>query len=234
MEAEIDGEKVVLGSMRWLGERGIDPGPLAPVAVDMGRRGSTPIFVAVDGAAAAVIELGAFPVEAIRHTIGSLELAAVGIRVATGDSTQAARWIAEAVGLDPAVAKGDLLGRDKRALLDEVDRPVLVAAGSETIEALPDGADLTVESSDRPDATFASSAAFLIRPSPRGVTDLIRTGRTARRGRRIAFAVSVGAAAASVALAAAGLLVPAGAAGLALAATVASVAAAASPWVALR
>lgn len=234
VEATIEGERVLLGSMRWLGERGVDLGPLAAVGVDMGRRGSTPIFLAVDGAAAAVLELGAFPAEAARQTIGSLELAGVDIRVATGDGTQSARWLAEAVGLDPAAAKGDLLGQEKRALLDEVDRPVLVAAGSETLGALQEGADLLVESSERRDAAFAAGGAFLIRPGPRGITDLIRTGRTARRGRRLALAVSVGAAAASVALAAAGALVPAGAAGLALAATVVSLAAAASPWVALR
>lgn len=234
VEATIDGEKVVLGSARFLEEKGIDLGPLAPTGLDMGRKGSTPIYLAVDGAAAAVLELGAFPAEAARQAIGSLELAGVGIRVATGDSGQAARWLAEAMGLDPSAARGDLGGEAKRGLLDRVDRPLLVAAGTDTLEVVAEAADLTVESSQDPGAGFFRCAAFLIRPDPRGVIDLIRTGRTARRARALALAFAVGGGIASVALVATGLAGPATAAALGLLASAASLAAAASPWVSLR
>src|SRR5690606_24052532 len=78
------------------------------LANEMAQRGSTPVLVAVDRVAAGAIEVGASPADSARQALGSLELAEVRLHLATSDHGQRARWLAVALGLDPAQASGDL------------------------------------------------------------------------------------------------------------------------------
>lgn len=229
--ARVDGVVVHVGTGAYLARSGVDVTTLTGLANEMAQRGSTPVLVAVDRVAAGAIEVGASPADSARQALGSLELAAVRLHLATSDHGQRARWLAVALGLDPAQASGDLSEESEARLLGELDRPVLVVAGANHLSRCSE-ADLVVCAEG--DARAHSFPAHLSRPDPRAIASMVRTGRAWRRARRAGLAIAGLAALGALGLGMAGKL------GIPLATTLAalgsllSTAAVLLPWIRLR
>lgn len=231
VEAEIEGEIVHVGSPAFLARKGVDVTAFSGLAQEMGQRGSTPVLVSVGKTAAGVIEIGPFPSDGARQALGSLELREVQLHLATSDHPQRARWLAQALGLDPAQAVGDLSEESEARLLQALDRPVLVAAGRSHL-ARSSEADLVVGADGGAEAL--TLPAFLVRPDPRGIAALVRTGQTWRRARSFGLAIAGLAALGAIGLAMGGRLDAVAAVALSLGASLVSLGAALAPWIRLR
>ena|GEM_PF-2527709 len=229
--ARVGEATVHVGSAAFLARNGVDVTALAGLAQEMAQRGSTPVLVAVDRVAAGAIEIGAFPAYGARQALGSLELAEVRPHLATSDHGQRARWLAVALGLDPAQAVGDLSDESEARLIDELERPVMVVAGASHL-ARSSEADLVVCAEG--DARALSFPAHLVRADPRAVATMVRTGRAWRRARRAGLSVAVLAALGAIGLGLAGRLGLSGAVALSAAGSLLSTGAALLPWLRLR
>jgi len=71
IEAEVDGKKLLLGNNAWLVDQGIVVDGLLTAASDFAEQGKTPVFMALNGKAAAVFGIADKPrpqaIEAIQH-----------------------------------------------------------------------------------------------------------------------------------------------------------------------
>ena len=153
----VDGRKLVLGNAKFLAEFGVSPDSLQEEAERLRLEGATAIFLAVDGAPAAVFAI-ADPVkpttpEAIRA------LTAENIRVVmlTGDNRTTAEAVARRLGI--AEVEADVLPEQKSAIIEKLraegrvvamagdgvnDAPALAAA--DVGIAMGTGTDVAIES----------------------------------------------------------------------------------------
>jgi Cu+-exporting ATPase len=153
----VDGKRLALGNVRFLGELNIDTSALAGDAERLRTDGATAIFLAVDGKPAGVIAI-ADPVKAT--TPEALKaLAADGIRLVmlTGDNRTTAAAVARQLGISEIEA--EVLPDQKSAVVEKLrregrvvamagdgvnDAPALAAA--DVGIAMGTGADVAIES----------------------------------------------------------------------------------------
>lgn len=229
VEAEVEGSTVRVGSFAYLASKGVDASSLLGAAQEMGQRGSTPVLVAVGSEAAGILEIGASPSDGARQAVASLELREVGLYLATADHGQRARWLAQALGLDPSQAVGELTSEKENRMLQGLERPILLAAGP-AHQARASEADLAVGA----EGATEDLPAFLVRPDPRGIASLVRTGRVWRKAGFVGLLSLALGSGLVLGLGLAGLLAPAGALALSLGATALALGAALAPAIALR
>jgi Cu+-exporting ATPase len=155
--ATVSGHAVVVGRAGFLADAGIDVAPLIEPGEQLAAAGRTPVHVAIDGRAAAVL--------AIADTLKPTSAAAVaalhdlGLRVAmiTGDNQRTAEAIARSAGIERVMA--DVRPEGKAAAVKELqaaghavamvgdginDAPALAAA--DVGVAMGTGTDVAVES----------------------------------------------------------------------------------------
>jgi heavy metal translocating P-type ATPase len=153
----IEGQRIVLGSAKFLAEFNVTTAPLETRAEAMRRDGATAIFIAIDGRIAGAIAI-ADPVKPT--TAAALNaLAADGIRVVmlTGDNATTAQAVARKLGI--AEIEAEVLPDQKSAVIDKLrregrvvamagdgvnDAPALAAA--EVGIAMGTGTDVAIES----------------------------------------------------------------------------------------
>lgn len=154
---EVDGRRVLLGSGRFLAEAGVETGPLAAEAEALRADGATAIFMAVDGAPAAVFAI-ADPVKATTpEAVRALKAAGIRLVMLTGDNRTTALAVARGLGIDEVEA--EVLPQDKAAVVQKLkaegrkvamagdgvnDAPALAAA--DVGVAMGAGADVAIES----------------------------------------------------------------------------------------
>jgi Cu+-exporting ATPase len=151
--------EVAVGTSRWLASAGIDTRSLDAKAAAMAASGATPVLVAIDGRAVAVLAVRDRVRKGARDAIA--RLAAMGLRVVmlTGDRREAALAVAKEVGIDDVRAELspsgkleaiDALGAQGRAVAmvgDGVnDAPALARAHVGI--AVGSGTDVAIEAAD--------------------------------------------------------------------------------------
>lgn len=158
LSAEVDGRAVLLGNARALAEAGIEPGMLAHLAQGFAREGKTPVYLAVDGKAAALLAI-ADPLKKFAHdAVAALQYDGVEVAMITGD----ARATAEAVGHELGVLRvvAEVLPEGKVAAVQDLrerattafvgdginDAPALAAA--DVGLALGSGTDVAIEAAE--------------------------------------------------------------------------------------
>ncbi|HET7384945.1 MAG TPA: heavy metal translocating P-type ATPase [Pseudolabrys sp.] len=153
----VDGKRLALGNVRFLGELNIDTSAIAAEAERLRADGATAIFLAVNGKAAGVIAIA----DPIKETTPDAlrALAADGIRVVmlTGDNRTTAQAVARRLGI--ANVEAEVLPDQKNAVVEKLrfegravamagdgvnDAPALAAA--EVGIAMGTGADVAIES----------------------------------------------------------------------------------------
>ncbi len=160
VEATIGGRRVVVGSEAFVEARvGEAAAAFAASAEALARRGLTPVCVAIDGAAAAVLGIGDEARPEAAEVIAGLGALGLGTEVLSGDRQAVVAALGQALGVD--AAQGRLTPEDKLARIvamrgrgrrcamvgDGVnDAPALAAA--EVGVALSSGTEIAAHSAD--------------------------------------------------------------------------------------
>jgi len=212
MAAVVDGRDVRLGSSRFMGELGVDLGPMSARAAELQAQGRTVSWVArVDGAPS-LAGLLAFGDTLKPTSSAALEnLRAQGIRsvLLTGDNRGAAQAIGQALGVDDI--RAEVLPEHKAQAIAELRRTGAVVAmvgdGINDAPALA-AADVGIAMSTGTDVAMHAAGVTLMRGNPALVGDAIdisrRTYAKIRQNLFWAFVYNV----VGVPLAALGLLSP--------------------------
>ena len=116
----VGGSEVLVGSLRWLGERNVSSPAVETAVADIAGRAQSPVVVAVDGAVRLVLAI-ADPVRP-DAAAGIVQLRRLGLHVvlATGDVAPTATAIAHQVGIDEVHA--GLQPGEKSALVRDLKR----------------------------------------------------------------------------------------------------------------
>jgi Cu+-exporting ATPase len=181
----VQGRKLALGNPRFLGELGIDAGPLAGEADRLRREGATAIFLAIDGKAAAIFAI-ADPVK--ETTLAALQaLAAEKVRVVmlTGDNRTTAEAVARRLGISEIEA--EVLPDQKGAVIDKLRREGRVVAmagdGVNDAPALA-AADVGIAMGTGTDVAIESAGVTLLKGDLMGIVKARRLSQATMRNIR--------------------------------------------------
>jgi Cu+-exporting ATPase len=186
-EATVDGRVVLVGSARFLAERGVDLGDpaaggreLTLAGESQAAMGWTPVFVAVDGLPVGLVAI-ADPVKPeSAEAVRALEAAGIEPWLVTGDHRATALAIAAQVGIPPERVRAQVLPGDKAGVVDELHaRGKVVAMVGDGINDAPAlaAADLGVAIGTGADVAIEASDITLVGGDPRGVVAAIALSR---------------------------------------------------------
>lgn len=156
--ARIDEADVLVGSPRFLTERGVDLKPLEKRIGELEDKGRTVIAVARDGKALGLLALGDAPRDEAAETIARLRDAGVRTVLVTGDNARASAYVARDLGLDEFYAEvlpgekaeliRDLQKRGRTAMVGDGinDAPALMQA--DVGIAMGSGTDIAIDAAD--------------------------------------------------------------------------------------
>lgn len=159
VRAVVENKVVLIGADRLLQSEGIALGELERKANELGQKGQTPLFAAVDGKVAALISV-TDPIKASTPAaISTLKESGLQVAMITGDSHGTADAVASQLGIDIVIARA--LPEDKLTALTDLrrggkkiafvgdginDAPALAAA--DVGIAIGSGTDVAIESAD--------------------------------------------------------------------------------------
>ena len=184
LSATVDGRAVLIGNARALSEAGIDAGPLADAAKRLASEAKTPIFIALDTRAAALIAV-ADPVKpGAKAAIAALH--ALGVRTAmiSGDTRATAGAIAATLGIDQVEA--EVLPEGKVAALDALKATGTTAFVGDGINDAPAlaAADIGIAMGTGTDVAIEAAEVVLMTGDPGAVADAVRLSRATMRNIR--------------------------------------------------
>ncbi|MFB6119935.1 MAG: heavy metal translocating P-type ATPase [Halobacteriaceae archaeon] len=177
VEATVEGRDVLVGNRKLLRDEGVDVAPALDAAERLESEGKTAMLVAVDGRAVGVVADADTVKESGAEAVAALRTRGLDVLMLTGDNERTARAVAEAVGIDPANVRAEVLPEDKAETVEEIqadgreammvgdgvnDAPALAAASVGT--ALGSGTDVAIEAAD----------VTLMRDDPRDVLKAVR------------------------------------------------------------
>jgi Cu+-exporting ATPase len=178
----VEGCAVAVGNAALMNDHAIDPAPLARDAERLATDGRTPMYVAIDGALAAVIAVADPIKETSREAIRRFHELGLEVVMLTGDNRRTAEAVAKQAGIDRVVAEvlpdgkvneiARLQGEGKVVAMvgDGInDAPALAKA--DVGMAIGTGTDIAVEAGDvvlmRGDLRSAAQAVELSRRTMR-------------------------------------------------------------------
>jgi Cu+-exporting ATPase len=193
VRGEVDGHLVLAGNAAHLEANRVDPAGLRPIAAELASKARTPVFVAIDGRAAAVLGVSDPVRSESREAVRALQALGLDVVMLTGDDTATANAVAAEVGILEVIA--EVLPAEKRAAiarLREQGRVVaMVGDGINDAPALAQ-ADVGVAIGTGTDVAIEAADVTLMQPDLRGVARTIalcrRTMRVIRQNLFWAFA----------------------------------------------
>jgi P-type Cu+ transporter len=171
---------VIVGSRRLLATGGIDLDPVAAALTTAAGHGRTAVIVAIDGAAAGVIEI-TDPVR-VESSAAVRELRDAGIDVwlVTGDARSTAESVGAQVGIPAHNVVAEVVPADKAAIVERLQRRgrtvAMVGDGINDAPALA-RADLGIAIGSGTDVAIEAAGITLMRGDPRGVGAAIGLSR---------------------------------------------------------
>ncbi len=159
IEAEVGGKKLLLGNNDWLVDQGVVVEGLLVAASHFSEQGKTPVFMAINGRAAAVFGIADKPRPQAIHAIKHLQKLGIQTLMVTGDTEKTANYIAAKVGIETVIANAkpeeklaiirqfQAEGKNVGMIGDGInDAPALAAANVGF--AIGTGTDIAIESAD--------------------------------------------------------------------------------------
>ena len=105
LKAQVEGRSILIGADRLMARQNIDVSGLAPQAQELATKGKTPLYVAIDGTAAAALAV-ADPIKPQSHeAVAALHAQGLTVAMITGDNTATAQAIAAELQIDHVVAE---------------------------------------------------------------------------------------------------------------------------------
>ena len=126
VSATVGGRAVLVGSARFMGERGVDAGALRAEADAFRARGATVVLVAVEGRLAGALGVADEVRPDSAAVVKALKVAGLRVVMLTGDNEATARAIAGPLGIDEVEA--DVLPDGKAAAVERLKREGRVVA----------------------------------------------------------------------------------------------------------
>ncbi|MGZ8916430.1 MAG: heavy metal translocating P-type ATPase [Methylobacter sp.] len=159
IRARVENSELLIGNQRWLEESGIDLEFFVQQALTLSEQGKTPVYVGVDGKAAALFGITDRPRTNAKNAIERLRRLGVKPMMVTGDTEQTARYIAGKVGIDSVIAHArpeqkleiihDLQSRgDKVGMIGDGINDAPAIAAADVGFAIGTGTDVAIETAD--------------------------------------------------------------------------------------
>src|SRR6056297_799442 len=168
--ADVEGYRLQIGAYRLMQRDGIATDALDEAVAQLGARGETPVFVAIDGRLAAVLAVADPLKPNSAACITALHAAGIRTALITGDTVQTARAIAGRLGMDHVEA--EVLPADKRAavqaLRERLGTVAFVGDGINDAPALAE-ADVGIAMGTGTDVAIEAADVILMSGDPNGV-----------------------------------------------------------------
>jgi Au+-exporting ATPase len=178
VRAVAGGGPVAIGSARFMETLGIDASALAPVAARLAEDGRTPLLVALDGRAAAVVAVADPIKETTPGAIRALHDQGLKVAMVTGDDRRTAAAIAARLGID--VVRAEVLPAGKveavQALRSAHGPVAFVGDGINDAPALAE-ADVGLAIGTGTDVAIEAADVVLMSGALGGVPDAIALSR---------------------------------------------------------
>jgi len=192
LQGRAEGHDLLIGSYKLMHQKGVDISDLKPDADARAAQGATPLFLAIDGVAAASLAVSDPVKPGTAEALAKLHDMGLTLAMVTGDNAQTAQAMADRLGLDHVAA--DLLPGDKQKTLEGLGREfgalTFVGDGINDAPALA-AADVGVAIGTGTDVAIEAADVVLMSGDLRGVVNAIdishRTMRNIRQNLGWAF-----------------------------------------------
>lgn len=178
IQATVDGHGLVLGNHALMQQMGVQLNGLVERADDLARRGTTPMYVALDGMGAGLIAVADTLKPESREAVAQLKALGLDVWMLTGDNRSTAEAIARDVGIEHILA--EVLPEQKsdkvKALQAEGRIVAMVGDGINDAPALAQS-DLGVAIGTGTDVAMAASDVTLIGGDLRSIVTAIALSR---------------------------------------------------------
>ena len=193
IEATVDGRTVLVGNQRLLDEGGIATAGLAEAATALAGEGKTPMFVAVDGAAAGLVAVADTIKPSARSAVSRLKALGLKVVMITGDNQHTASNIANELQIDRVFA--EVLPADKARHVEELqaegERVAMVGDGVNDAPALA-RADVGIAIGAGTDVAIETARIVLMKSDPLDVVRAIDLSKaTVRKMKQNLFWASI-------------------------------------------
>jgi Cu+-exporting ATPase len=182
VRATIDGHEVLVGRSAFVGAAS---SPMHEVAERLAAAGQTPVFVAIDGRAAAVVGVADTLKAGSAAAVAELHRLGLTVVMLTGDNATTARAIATEAGVDGVIAdvRPEQKAAEIRALQAEGQTVAMVGDGVNDAPALA-SADVGVAIGTGTDIAIESAGVTLMSGDLRGLVTAIALSRSTMRNIR--------------------------------------------------
>ncbi|MCR8723438.1 heavy metal translocating P-type ATPase [Frigidibacter sp. ROC022] len=184
VRAEVAGHALRIGNARFLRAEGVDPAPLEARAEALAQAGRTPLLVAEDEAAVAVLGVSDPVKPGAAPALRALEALGIGTVMLTGDAEAVGRAVGAGLGIGSV--RAGLGPEDKVAALAEMRRSGPVAFVGDGINDAPvlAGADVGLAIGTGTDVAIEAAEVVLTSGDPRGVATAVGLSRAVMRNIR--------------------------------------------------
>jgi Cu+-exporting ATPase len=182
ISATVDGRRVVIGRPEHLEEQGVDVGAQRTRGAELAAAGKTPVYIAVDGRAAAVIGIADTLKAGSRVAVAELQRLGLEVLMLTGDNETTARAIAREAGVDRVLAdvRPDEKAAQVRRLQAEGRLVAMVGDGVNDAPALAQ-ADVGIAIGTGTDIAIESAGVTLMSGDLRAVVTAFALSRATMR-----------------------------------------------------